>query len=120
MPRFFERPVVVRAAGNIPKKIEEFVGRAATDYSHVSVARMVSPAGWKEPGQRPEFEEISVVLHGLLRIEFEEGTMDVEAGQAVIVAAGEWVRYSTPSQVGAEYISVCLPAFSPETVHRDG
>lgn len=120
MPQLVERPQVITAAGNVPKTIEEFVGRVRTGHDAVSIARMRSPAGWEEPGQRPEFDEFSVVLCGLLRVEHEAGTLDVRAGQAVIARAGEWVRYSTPDADGAEYISVCLPAFSPQTVHRDG
>jgi hypothetical protein len=119
MPRLIEQPTVVTAAGNKPKRIEEYAGRVSSKHSAVSVARMVSPAGWKEPGQRPEFEEISVVLRGVLRVEHEAGVLDVAAGQAVIVAPGEWVRYSTPGTDGAEYVAICLPAFSPDTVHRD-
>ena len=119
MPHLIERPSVVEAAGNLPKRIEEYAGRVTTGQKHVSVARMTSPAGWEEPGQRPEFEEITVVLKGTLRVASEEAVLDVRAGQAVIVAAGEWVRYSTPKPEGAEYVAVCLPAFSPETVHRD-
>ncbi|MEQ8789208.1 MAG: hypothetical protein RIC55_23040 [Pirellulaceae bacterium] len=117
MPRLISEPSVVLAVGNKPKRIEEFAGRVATGHDAVSVARMVSPAGWEEPGQRPEFEEVSVVLSGMLRVEFEGGELMVNAGQAVIAAPGEWVRYSTPH--GAEYLAVCLPAFSPDTVHRD-
>ena len=120
MPRLVARPAVVEAAGNKPKRIEEYAGRVATRHATVSVARMVSPPGWIEPGQRPEFEEVTVVLRGLLRVEHEGGAIDVPAGQAVITAPGEWVRYSTPDAEGAEYVAVCLPAFSPETVHRDG
>ena len=119
MPRLLAHPTVISAAGNKPKRIEEYVGRVNSGHASVSVARMVSPAGWIEPGQRPEFEEITVVLRGLLRVEHEQGTMDVRAGQAVVTAPGEWVRYSTPEPGGAEYIAVCLPAFSPGTVHRD-
>ena len=119
MPRFIERPTVVRAAGNKPKQIEEFVGHVNSGHRLVSVARMVSPSGWQEPGQRPEFEEITVVLRGTLRVEHADGTLDVRAGQAIVTAPGEWVRYSTPEPDGAEYIAVCLPAFSPDTVHRD-
>ena len=118
MPRIIERPTVVTAAGNKPKRIEEYVGHVSSDHENLSVARMVSPSGWKEPGQRPEFEEISVVLKGTLRVEHESGVMDVVAGQAVIAAPGEWVRYSTPGDDGAEYVSICLPAFSPSSVHR--
>ena len=119
MPRLIEQPAVVQAAGTKPKRIEEYAGRVNSGHSGVSVARMVSPSGWEEPGQRPEFEEVTVVLRGMLRVEFEGGTLDVKAGQAVVTAPGEWVRYSTPLEGGAEYIAVCLPAFSPETVHRD-
>ena len=119
MPRRIEKPVVIEAAGTRPKLIEEFVGRPSTGSSAVSVARMRSPAGWEEPGQRPEFQEITVVLKGSLRVAYEGGQMDVAAGPAVITAPGEWVRYSTPHPDGAEYIAVCLPAFSPQTVHRD-
>jgi mannose-6-phosphate isomerase-like protein (cupin superfamily) len=119
MPRLIERPTVVDATGNRPKQIQEFAGRVNSEHSAVSVARMVSPGGWQEPGQRPDFEEITVVLRGMLRVEHEGGTVDVRAGQAVVTSPGEWVRYSTPEQDGAEYIAVCLPAFSPSTVHRD-
>ena len=119
MPRLITQPKVIPAAGNKPKRIEEYVGRANSGHAVVSVARMVSPAGWVEPGQRPEFEEITVVLRGLLRVEHATGALDVRAGQAVIQAPGEWVRYSTPEADGAEYLAVCLPAFSPDTVHRD-
>ena len=119
MPRLIPAPTVVPAAGTKPKKIEEYVGRVNSGHASLSVARMTSPAGWEEPGQRPEFEEITLVLRGVLRVEHESGALDVHAGQAVVTAAGEWVRYSTPSADGAEYIAVCLPAFSPATVHRD-
>jgi mannose-6-phosphate isomerase-like protein (cupin superfamily) len=119
MPRLIERPTVVAAAGNRPKQIQEFAGRVNSGHSGVSVARMVSPGGWQEPGQRPDFEEITVVLRGMLRVEHAGGAIDVSAGQAVVTAPGEWVRYSTPEESGAEYIAVCLPAFSPSTVHRD-
>ncbi len=119
MPRLIESPAVVPAAGTRPKRIEEFVGRASSGDSRLSVARMVSPSGWEEPGQRPEFEEITVVLRGLLRVEHEHGVLDVRAGQAVMTAPGEWVRYSTPGPDGAEYVAICAPAFSPGTVHRD-
>ena len=110
--------VLAACAGNKPKRIEEFTGRVNSGHSSVSVARMVSPPGWKEPGQRPQFEEITVVLKGTVRVEHEGGVIDVNAGQAVVTAPGEWIRYSTPHG-GAEYIAVCLPAFSMETVHRD-
>lgn len=119
MPRLIERPTKIEAAGTKPKQIEEFAGRVNSGHANVSVARMVSPEGWVEPGQRPEFEEVTVVLRGLLRVEHEAGTLDVRAGQAVVTAPGEWVRYSTPEPGGAEYVAVCLPAFSPATVHRD-
>jgi quercetin dioxygenase-like cupin family protein len=119
MPRLIERPTKIQAAGTKPKQIEEFAGRVNSGHEGVSVARMVSPEGWVEPGQRPEFEEITVVLRGLLRVEHESGTLDVRAGQAVVTAPGEWVRYATPEPDGAEYVAVCLPAFSPATVHRD-
>lgn len=119
MPILIERPAVVEAAGTKPKRIQEFAGRVNSGHQGVSVARMVSPEGWEEPGQRPEFEEITVVLRGLLRVEHEGGHLDVKAGQAVVAAPGEWVRYSSPEPGGAEYVAVCLPAFSPSTVHRD-
>jgi quercetin dioxygenase-like cupin family protein len=119
MPRLIASPTVIAAAGNKPKRIEEFAGHVNSGHHGVSVARMVSPQGWQEPGQRPEFEEITVVLRGLIRVEHEAGTTDVQAGQAIVTAPGEWVRYSTPEPGGAEYIAVCTPAFSPGTVHRD-
>jgi mannose-6-phosphate isomerase-like protein (cupin superfamily) len=119
MPRLIAAPTVIQAAGNKPKRIEEFAGRVNSGHTTVSVARMVSPGGWQEPGQRPEFEEVTVVLRGLLRVTHEAGTLDVRAGQAVVAAPGEWVRYSTPEPDGAEYIAVCLPAFAPGAVHRD-
>jgi mannose-6-phosphate isomerase-like protein (cupin superfamily) len=119
MPKFIAAPSVIEAAGNKPKRIEEFAGRVNSGHASVSVARMISPGGWIEPGQRPGFEEFTVVLRGLLRVESEGETLDVRAGQAVVTAPGEWVRYSTPDPEGAEYIAVCLPAFSPASVHRD-
>lgn len=119
MPRLIESPTVVAAAGNKPKRIEEFAGRVNSGHSGVSVARMKSPEGWVEPGQRPDFEEITVVLHGMMRVEHDGGVIEVRAGQAIVTAPGEWIRYSTPEPGGCEYIAVCLPAFSPETVHRD-
>ena len=119
MPIHLVSPTVIQAAGNVPKRIEEFAGRVNSGHASVSVARMVSPAGWQEPGQRPEFEEISVVLRGALRVEHEGGELMVRAGEVVVAKPGEWVRYSTPEAGGAEYIAVCLPAFSPGTVHRD-
>jgi quercetin dioxygenase-like cupin family protein len=118
MPRLIAAPTVVTAAGNLPKRIEEFVGRVNSEHTSVSVARMTSPAGWEEPGQRPEFEEITLVLSGLVRVESESGTYDVRAGQAIVTRAGEWVRYSTPDPDGAEYVAICVPAFSLERVHR--
>jgi mannose-6-phosphate isomerase-like protein (cupin superfamily) len=117
MPELIESPTRVEAAGEPPKVIEDFAGRVNNGEARVSVTRMRSPAGWKEPGQRPDFDEYTVVLDGLLRVEGEDGALDVRAGQAVLVRGGEWVRYSTPG--GAEYVAVCLPAFSPDTVHRD-
>lgn len=119
MPTHIPTPTVIQAAGNKPKRIEEFVGRVNTRSTACSIARMVSPGGWEEPGQRPEFDEYTLVLRGRLKVEFEDGELDVLAGQAVIAHSGEWVRYSTPDDEGAEYVSVCLPAFSPDTVHRD-
>jgi ethanolamine utilization protein EutQ (cupin superfamily) len=117
MPKLIESPSRVEAAGTKPKLIDEFVGRVNTGEERVSVAHMRSPAGWVEPGQRPDFDEYTVVLEGALRVEHDGGALDVAAGQAVLVPGGEWVRYSTPE--GASYIAVCLPAFSPDTVHRD-
>lgn len=119
MPRLIAKPAVIEAAGNKPKIIEEFAGRVNSSHTGVSVARMDAPGGWAEPGQRPEFEEITVVLDGVLRVEHEGGVLDVTAGQAVVCAAGEWIRYSCPTPEGARYIAVCLPAFAPDTVHRD-
>jgi mannose-6-phosphate isomerase-like protein (cupin superfamily) len=119
MPRLIAAPAVIQAAGNKPKRIEEYAGRVNSGHAGVSVARMVSPEGWVEPGQRPEFEEITVVLRGLLRVEHEHGTIDVAAGQAIVAAPGEWVRYSSPQPGGAEYVAVCVPAFSMDTVQRD-
>ena len=119
MPRLIPAPTVVAAAGTKPKRIEEFAGRVNSGHATVSVARMTSPPGWEEPGQRPEFEEITLVLRGMLRVEHGSGALEVHAGQAVVTAAGEWIRYSTPGADGAEYIAVCVPAFSPATVHRD-
>src|SRR5436309_523011 len=109
MPRFIEAPTVVAAAGSKPKRIEEYAGRASTGHGAVSVARMVSPGGWVEPGQTPEFEEITVVLRGLLRVEHRGGALEVRKGQAVVTAPGEWIRYSTPHEEGAEYVAICLP-----------
>lgn len=119
MPELIEGPSVIEAAGNKPKRIEEYVGRVNSRHEQASVARMVSPEGWLEPGQRPDFEEFTLVLRGMVRVEHEQGTIDVRAGQAVVARPGEWVRYSSPEAGGAEYVAVCVPAFSPETVHRD-
>lgn len=119
MPKLIETPARITAAGNKPKLIDEYVGRVNTRDEGASVAHMRSPGGWVEPGQRPEFRELTVVLKGLLRVEHEGGALDVAAGQGVITEPGEWIRYSTPGDDGAEYIAICLPAFSPDTVHRD-
>jgi len=119
MPTWIHGPTLITAAGNKPKRIEEFVGRVNSNESRLSVARMKSPGGWVEPGQRPEFDEFTVVLAGSLRVKSESGLLDVAVGQAVVTRAGEWVQYSTPGEAGAEYIAVCLPAFSPQSVHRD-
>jgi mannose-6-phosphate isomerase-like protein (cupin superfamily) len=118
MPELIDSPSRVEAAGTRPKLIDEFVGQVNTGEARVSVARMRSPAGWEEPGQKPEFDEYTVVLDGALQIEHDGGSLTIAAGQALLARAGEWVRYSTPA--GAEYVSVCVPAFSPATVHRDG
>jgi quercetin dioxygenase-like cupin family protein len=120
MPQFIECPTVIPAAGSKPKVIEEYIGRVNSQDEDVSVARMQSPPGWTEPGQRPKFREITLVLRGMLRVEYEGGTLDVRSGQAVVALPGEWVRYGSPEPDGAEYVAVCLPAFSPTTVHRDG
>ena len=119
MPMLIPAPAIIEAAGNKPKRIEEYAGRVNSGHEGVSVARMVSPQGWAEPGQRPDFEEITVVLRGMLRVEHEGGAFDVTAGQAVVTRPGEWVRYASPGPGGAEYVAVCLPAFSPGSVHRD-
>lgn len=119
MARLIEKPTVVQSAGNKPKRIEEFVGLVNTGTAGVSVARMTSPAGWLEPGQAPEFDEFTLVLRGTLRVETRGETLEVRAGQAVVAPRGEWVRYSTPDEGGAEYVAVCAPAFSPDSVHRD-
>jgi mannose-6-phosphate isomerase-like protein (cupin superfamily) len=119
MPTLIERPSVIQAAGNKPKRIEEYAGRVNSGHSTVSVARMVSPEGWVEPGQTPEFEEITVVLKGMIRVEHRGGILEVRSGQSVVTHKGEWVRYSTPEPGGAEYVAVCIPAFSMDTVHRD-
>jgi mannose-6-phosphate isomerase-like protein (cupin superfamily) len=119
MPELIENPSRVEAAGTKPKLIDEFVGRVNTGEERLSVARMNSPQGWVEPGQRPDFDEWTLVLDGTLTVEHETGSVDVRAGQGILVRGGEWVRYSTPYPGGAEYVAVCLPAFSPDTVHRD-
>jgi mannose-6-phosphate isomerase-like protein (cupin superfamily) len=119
MPTLLASSTVIKAEGNKPKLIEEFVGHVNSRTSAVSIARMKSPSGWVEPGQTPEFDEFTIVLRGALRVASKIGSLDVRAGQAVIAHRGEWVQYSTPHPEGAEYIAVCLPAFSPQTVHRD-
>jgi mannose-6-phosphate isomerase-like protein (cupin superfamily) len=119
MAQLIERPTIVQAAGNKPKRIEEFVGLVNTGTAAASLARMTSPGGWQEPGQTPEFDEFTLVLRGSLRVETRGGVLDVRAGQAVVAPSGEWVRYSTPDTGGAEYVAVCVPAFSPASVHRD-
>jgi mannose-6-phosphate isomerase-like protein (cupin superfamily) len=119
MPTLISAPTRITAAGNKPKLIDEFIGRVNSSDARLSIAQMRSPTGWTEPGQTPEFDEFTLVLKGALRITHPTGVLDVSAGQAVIAAAGEWVQYSTPHPEGAEYIAVCLPAFSPQTVHRD-
>ncbi len=115
----YEAPTIIKAAGNLPKVIEEYFGRVNSSTEAVSIARMKSPADWVEPGQTPEFDEYTVVLKGTLRVETREGVSDVSAGQAIFTPKGQWVRYSSPAAGGAEYIAVCLPAFAPDTVHRD-
>jgi mannose-6-phosphate isomerase-like protein (cupin superfamily) len=119
MPTLIEKPTRITAAGNKPKLIDEYIGRVNSATAAASVAHMRSPGGWQEPGQTPEFDEFTVVLRGMLLVQHREGALEVRAGQAVICHAGEWVRYSTPEPDGAEYIAVCLPAFAPDTVHRD-
>jgi ethanolamine utilization protein EutQ len=119
MPTLISQPTRIEAAGNKPKLIDEYIGRINSKTSTTSVAHMRSPGGWVEPGQTPEFDEFTIVLKGMLRVDHKDGSLDVKAGQAVIAHAGEWVRYSTPQEGGAEYIAVCLPAFSMESVHRD-
>jgi mannose-6-phosphate isomerase-like protein (cupin superfamily) len=119
MPKLIEAPTRVQAAGNVPKLIDEYVGRVNNGEQRLSVAHMRSPSGWVEPGQRPDFDEYTVVLRGTLRVEYEGGALEVRAGQGVLTPKGEWVRYSTPGAEGAEYIAVCLPAFSIDAVHRD-
>jgi len=119
MPTLIETPTRIQSAGNKPKLIDEYLGRVNSRHEALSIAHMRSPSGWVEPGQTPDFEEFTIVLKGMVRVEFHGGTLDVRAGQAVVAHGGEWVRYSTPLEEGAEYIAVCLPAFSPATVHRD-
>jgi len=119
MPTLIPQPTRITAAGNKPKLIDEYIGRVNSQTSAASVAHMRSPQGWEEPGQKPEFDEFTIVLKGMLRVEHQGGTLDVNAGQAVIAHSGEWIRYSTPLDGGAEYMAVCLPAFSMDTVHRD-
>ena len=119
MPTLIQNPTVIQAAGTKPKLIEEYVGHVNTGSKDVSIARMKSPGGWVEPGQRPEFDEYTLVLRGMLRVQGETGAIEVHAGQAVLVKGGEWVQYSTPGEEGAEYVAICLPAFSMDTVHRD-
>jgi mannose-6-phosphate isomerase-like protein (cupin superfamily) len=119
MTKIIKRPILVAAAGLPPKTIEEFIGRVASQTPSISIARMTSPSGWNEPGQTPEFDEYTVVLRGQLRVETKDKVQDISAGQAIIVTHGEWVRYSSPGSEGAEYIAVCSPAYSPETVHRE-
>ena len=119
MPTFIESPSIIEAAGNKPKIIREYIGRINSSTQNISIANMTSPAGWVEPGQTPEFDEYTLVLKGMLKVETKEKTFTVNEGQAIITYAGEWIRYSTPNPGGAEYVAICLPAFSPETVHRD-
>lgn len=119
MPTKIKSPTIIKAAGSKPKVIEEYIGRVNSGTGALSIARMQSPAGWTEPGQKPEFDEYTVVLKGMLRVECKDDTIDVSAGEAIVTHKGEWIRYSSPVPGGAEYIAVCLPAFSPATVHRD-
>jgi mannose-6-phosphate isomerase-like protein (cupin superfamily) len=119
MPELITSPKIIEAAGNKPKIIREFIGRVNSSTQQISIAKMTSPEGWEETGQTPEFDEYTLVLKGMLRVETKESVFNVNAGQAIITYAGEWIRYSTPNPEGAEYVAVCLPAFSPETVHRD-
>jgi ethanolamine utilization protein EutQ (cupin superfamily) len=118
MPTIIKSPTKIEAAGNKPKLIEEFIGRVNSSHENISLAKMTSPARWEEPGQTPEFDEYTIVLKGMLRVETKTGTFEIKAGEAIITHKGEWIKYSTPNE-GTEYIAVCLPAFSPETVHRD-
>lgn len=119
MPTLIKSPTIIEAAGNKPKIIREFIGRVNSSTQQISIAKMTSPAGWEEPGQKPEFDEYTLVLKGMLRVTTKDQSFDITEGQAIITYAGEWIRYSTPNPEGAEYVAVCLPAFSPETVHRD-
>ncbi|HZZ71744.1 MAG TPA: hypothetical protein VFE24_05795 [Pirellulales bacterium] len=119
MAKLIPQPTIITAAGNLPKRIEEFFGRVNSKSENISIARMKSPSGWIEPGQTPEFDEYTIVLDGLIHVETRAAAFDVRAGQAVHAPAGEWIRYSTPDQDGAEYVAICLPAFSPNNVHRD-
>ena len=119
MTHLIKGPKVIKAAGNKPKVIEEFIGKVNSQTTDVSIARMKSPSGWEEPGQRPEFDEYSVVLKGFLRVKTENETVDIQMGEAVIAPRGQWIQYSTPGAEGAEYIAVCVPAFSIDAVHRD-
>ena len=119
MPRLIEQPTVIKSAGNMPKRIEEYAGRVNTGQGDVSVARMVSPQGWVEPGQTPRFREVTLVLRGMLRVEHRDGVTEVREGQAIVAEPGEWVRYSTPEDGGAEYVAVCTAAVAMDTVHRD-
>lgn len=119
MPVLIEKPSIIEATVNKPKIIKEFIGRVNSNTREISIAKMKSPPGWIEPGQRPEFDEYTLVLKGLLRVETQDGYIDVKEGMAIIVKKNEWIRYSTPTDEGAEYVAVCLPAFSPETVHRN-
>ena len=119
MIKLIQSPAIVEAGGNMPKKIEEYFGRVNSGTGEISIARMNSPSGWEEPGQRPEFDEYTLVLSGTLKVETEKDVLHVHEGQAILIGRGEWVRYSSPDDGGARYIAVCLPAFSPETVNRD-
>jgi mannose-6-phosphate isomerase-like protein (cupin superfamily) len=119
MPTLIKSPTIIEAAGNKPKIIEELIGRINSQSEQISIAKMKSPGGWEEPGQTPEFDEYTIVLKGLLRVDTKTSSIDVKAGQAIITHKGEWIKYSTPNPEGAEYIAICLPAFSPGTVHRD-
>jgi mannose-6-phosphate isomerase-like protein (cupin superfamily) len=119
MPQLIPQPSIIEAPGHPPKVIREYAGRVNTGASDVSIAHMSSPSGWAEPGQRPDFDEYTLVLAGMLRVESRSGSLDVHAGQAVLCSAGEWIRYSSPGPEGADYVAICLPAFSPDTVHRD-